>query len=132
MSMSDPISDLITRIRNAQMVQNATVTAPASKMKKQICHLLTDEGYIKSVSEKVDDNGHATIEIALKYYQKKPVITEIKRISTPGRRVYVGHKEIPTIYQGLGISVLSTNKGVITSRKARKLGVGGELLFSVF
>ncbi|ABK43380.1 SSU ribosomal protein S8P [Magnetococcus marinus MC-1] len=132
MSMNDPISDMLTRIRNAQMVGKDSVRMPASKMKKRIADILKEEGYIESISESVDEANHTTLELTLKYYQNKPVIEEIKRISTPGRRTYVGKAEIPSVYQGLGIAILSTSKGVISSRRALELGVGGELLCTVY
>ncbi|OSM02462.1 30S ribosomal protein S8 [Magnetofaba australis] len=132
MSMTDPISDMLTRIRNAQMRRRQTVLVPKSKMKARIAAILQEEGYIDGIAEASCENGHPALELTLKYVRNKPVIEEIKRISKPGRRQYVSKTEIPQVYQGLGVAILSTSSGVISSREARKLGVGGELLCTVF
>lgn len=131
--MNDITSDLITRIRNAQMVKHKTVNAPLSNMSERILKVLQIEGYIAGYSiVKNDENKHPYINIELKYYENKPVICEIKRISKPGRRVYSSIKKLPLMRNGLGIYVLSTNKGVMSDTEARKQLLGGEVLFSVF
>ncbi len=131
--MSDIISDLITRIRNAQMVKHNTVQAPRSNMSERILKVLQSEGYIDGYSiVENEELKHPYITIELKYYENKPVICEIKRISKPGRRVYSSIKKLPLMRNGLGIYVLSTNKGVMSDTEARKQSLGGEVLFSVF
>jgi small subunit ribosomal protein S8 len=127
MSMSDPIADLLTRIRNAQMVAKATVTVPSSKVKVAIAQVLKDEGYIDSLKVTVED-GKPTLEIALKYYAGRPVIERIERVSRPGLRVYRGSDAIPQVQNGLGVAIVTTPQGVMTDRKARATGVGGEVL----
>ncbi|MCI4440998.1 SSU ribosomal protein S8P [Tibeticola sediminis] len=127
MSMSDPIADLLTRIRNAQMVSKATVQIPSSKVKVAIAKVLKDEGYIEDYKVK-SEGGKAELEIALKYYDGKPVIERIERVSRPGLRVYKGRDEIPSVMNGLGVAIVTTPKGVMTDRKARATGVGGEVL----
>jgi len=127
MSMSDPIADLLTRIRNAQMVEKATVNVPASKLKSAIAQVLKDEGYIDDFRQ-VDVNGKAELEIALKYYAGRPVIERIERVSRPGLRVYRGSKAIPQVMNGMGVAIVTTPRGVMTDRKARAAGVGGEVL----
>ena len=127
MSMSDPIADLLTRIRNAQMVSKATVSAPFSKVKGAIAQVLKDEGYIDSFQVKSAD-GKSEIEITLKYYAGRPVIEHIERVSRPGLRVYKGAGAIPQVQNGLGVAIVTTPKGVMTDRKARSSGVGGEVL----
>jgi len=127
MSMSDPIADMLTRIRNAQMVQKVSVTMPASKLKTAIAEVLKAEGYIDSFAVR----GEATkpqLEIALKYYAGKPVIEHIERVSRPGLRVYKGRHDIPNVMNGLGVAIVTTPKGVMTDRKARQAGIGGEVL----
>lgn len=131
MSMSDPIADLLTRIRNAQMAKLATVSCPSSKVKLAICNVLKDEGYIGSYNV-VEDGAKSQLTIDLKYYQGKPVIEEIIRVSKPGLRQYKGKDEMPRNRQGLGIVIVSTNQGVMTEKKARAAGIGGEVLCSVF
>jgi small subunit ribosomal protein S8 len=131
MSMSDPIADLLTRIRNAQMAKLKTVSCPSSKLKVSICEVLKDEGYISSF-DVVADGAKAQLTIDLKYYQGKPVIEEIIRVSKPGLRQYKGKEELPRNRNGLGIVIVSTNKGVMTEKKARAAGIGGEVLCSVF
>ena len=127
MSMSDPIADMLTRIRNAQMVDKAVVTMPASKLKTAIAQVQKDEGYIDGFQVKEAD-GKKELEIALKYYAGRPVIERIERVSRPGLRVYRGAKSIPQVMNGLGVAIVTTPKGVMTDRKARAAGVGGEVL----
>jgi len=127
MSMSDPIADLLTRIRNAQMVAKTSVTVPASKVKVAIVQVLKDEGYIDDFQVKSAD-GKAELEITLKYYAGRPVIERIERVSRPGLRVYRGSDAIPQVQNGLGVAIVTTPKGVMTDRKARAAGVGGEVL----
>ncbi|MBL4581382.1 MAG: 30S ribosomal protein S8 [Gammaproteobacteria bacterium] len=131
MSMSDPIADLLTRIRNAQMAKLPTVGMPSSKMKMAIAKVLQDEGYIAGYQ--VDENGGKPIlNIDLKYFEGRPVIEEIKRASRPGLRSYKGKDDLPKVRAGLGISIMSTNKGLMTESQARAAGIGGEVLCTVF
>jgi small subunit ribosomal protein S8 len=127
MSMSDPIADMLTRIRNAQMVEKASVTMPASKVKSAIAQVLKDEGYIDGFQIKNND-GKTELEITLKYYAGRPVIERIERVSRPGLRVYRGRNAIPQVQNGLGVAIVTTPQGVMTDRKARATGVGGEVL----
>ena len=127
MSMSDPIADMLTRIRNAQMVDKATVAMPSSKVKAAIAQVLKDEGYIDGFQVKVE-GGKSQLEIALKYYAGRPVIERSERVSRPGLRIYKGAKSIPQVMNGLGVAIVTTPKGVMTDRKARAAGVGGEVL----
>jgi small subunit ribosomal protein S8 len=127
MSMSDPIADMLTRIRNAQMIEKASVTMPASKLKVAIAQVLKDEGYIDGFAVK-GEAAKAELEIALKYYAGRPVIERIERVSRPGLRVYKGRDAIPHVMNGLGVAIVTTPKGVMTDRKARASGVGGEVL----
>ncbi len=127
MSMTDPISDMLTRIRNAQLSEKATVTLPASQLKAAIAQVLKDEGYIEGYALR-EQAGKATLEIALKYYAGRPVIEKIERVSRPGLRIYRGSRDIPKVMNGLGIAIISTPNGVMTDRKARANGVGGEVL----
>ena len=127
MSMSDPIADMLTRIRNAQSAEKVQVTMPSSKLKIAIAKVLKDEGYIDDFAVRAD-GGKAELNIALKYYSGKPVIDRIERISRPGLRIYKGKEDIPRVMNGLGVAILSTSKGVMTDRKARASGVGGEVL----
>ena len=128
MMMNDPIADMLTRIRNAQVARHDTVTIPASNMKKAIAKILLDEGYIKSV-ENVNDGLQGSIKINLKYLDKKqPVIVGLRRISKPGLRVYATCEELPKVLGGLGIAIVSTSRGVMTDRAARKENIGGEVL----
>ena len=127
MSMSDPIADLLTRIRNAQMVARQTVSAPSSKVKVAIAKVLKDEGYIDDFQVR-DENGHPELEITLKYYAGRPVIERIERVSRPGLRVYKKRDDIPQVMNGLGVAIVTTSKGVMTDRKARATGLGGEVL----
>ena len=127
MSMSDPIADLLTRIRNAQMVAKSTVVVPSSKVKVAIVQVLKDEGYIDGFEVKTD--GKKTeLEIALKYYAGRPVIERIERVSRSGLRIYKGCGSLPQVMNGLGVAIVTTPKGVMTDRKARAAGVGGEVL----
>ena len=127
MSMSDPIADLLTRIRNAQMVSKATVSVPSSKVKVAIAQVLKDEGYIDGFQVKTE-GGKSEIEIALKYYAGRPVIERIERVSRPGLRIYKGSNDIPRVMNGLGVAIVSTPRGVMTDRSARAGRVGGEVI----
>ncbi len=127
MSMSDPIADMLTRIRNAQLVQKAVVSMPSSKVKVAIAQVLKDEGYIDDFAVKAD-GAKSELQISLKYYAGKPVIERIERVSRPGLRVYKGCDAIPQVMNGLGVAIVTTPKGVMTDRKARQTGVGGEVL----
>ncbi|HYN58071.1 MAG TPA: 30S ribosomal protein S8 [Rubrivivax sp.] len=127
MSMSDPIADMLTRIRNAQSVDKAVVSMPSSKIKVAIAQVLKDEGYIDGFAVRAED-GKNQLEIALKYYAGRPVIERIERVSRPGLRVYRGREAIPAVMNGLGVAIVTTPKGVMTDRKARQTGVGGEVL----
>lgn len=124
--LSDPVADMLTRIRNAQRIGRSIVAMPASKHKEAIAEVLKEEGYIQSFEVKGDDKPE--LQIHLKYYNGKPVIEFIKRVSRPGLRVFKGKDELPKVLGGLGIAIISTSKGVISDRKARELGVGGEIL----
>lgn len=127
MSMSDPVADMLTRIRNAQLSEKNSVVMPASKLKTAIANVLKDEGYIEDFGMR-EHEGKPLLEISLKYYAGKPVIEKIERISRPGLRIYRPSRDIPNVMNGLGIAIVSTSKGVMTDRKARGLGVGGEVL----
>ena len=129
MSMSDPIADMLTRIRNAQSVEKTAVTMPSSKLKVAIAQVLKDEGYIDGFAIKGD--AKAELEIALKYYAGRPVIERIERVSRPGLRVYKGRHSIPQVQNGLGVAIVTTPQGVMTDRKARASGIGGEVLCQV-
>ena len=131
MSVNDPLGDMLTRIRNAQMRGKSTVRTPASKLRAWVLDVLADEGYIRGY-EKVEDSQHPELEISLKYYEGIPVIRELKRVSKPGRRVYVGIKDVPSVRQGLGVSIVSTSRGVMSDASARTANVGGEVLCTVF
>ena len=127
MSMSDPVADMLTRIRNAQLAEKPSTAMASSKLKVAIAGVLKDEGYIEDFSV-VDVEGKQRLEIGLKYYAGRPVIEKIERISKPGLRVYKPSKSVPRVMNGLGIAIVSTSKGVMTDRKARGLGIGGEVL----
>ena len=127
MSMSDPIADMLTRIRNAQSVEKAVVTMPSSKVKVAIAKVLKDEGYIDDFKVS-SEAGKSELQIALKYYAGRPVIERIERVSRPGLRVYKGRDAIPQVMNGLGVAIVTTPKGVMTDRMARQSGVGGEVL----
>jgi small subunit ribosomal protein S8 len=131
MSMQDPIADMLTRIRNAQMAAKPTVDMPGSKLKVAVAKVLKDEGYIAEFAAGEED-GKPRLSIDLKYYQGKPVIAEIDRISRPSLRQYVNKDELPSVRNGLGVAIVSTSKGVMTERAARAAGVGGEVLCTVF
>ena len=130
--MNDPLGDMLTRIRNAQMRGKSTTHTPASKLRKWVLEVLADEGYIRGFEETTGKDGHPAIEISLKYYEGTPVIRDLKRVSTPGRRVYMGVKDIPTVRQGLGVAIVSTPKGVMSDQAARSANIGGEVLCTVF
>jgi len=130
--MNDPIGDMLTRIRNSQMRGKSTVMTPASKLRARVLEVLADEGYIRGFEATTGADGHPAIEISLKYFDGTPVIRELRRVSTPGRRVYMGVKEIPTVRQGLGVSIVSTSRGVMSDAAARNANVGGEVLCTVF
>ena len=127
MSMTDPIADMLTRIRNAQMVGQLDVGMPHSRLKVSIAQVLKDEGYIEDLALR-DNGGKKQLAIALKYYAGRPVIERLERVSKPGLRVYKGRDDIPRVMNGLGVAILSTSRGVMTDRKARADGVGGEVL----
>ena len=127
MSMTDPIADMLTRIRNAQMVDKGAVSMPASKIKVAIAGVLKDEGYIDDFAVR-EVEGKALLDIALKYYAGRPVIERIERVSKPGLRVYKGKDDLPRVMNGLGVAIVSTPKGVMTDRKAGASNVGGEVL----
>ncbi|MEM8595248.1 MAG: 30S ribosomal protein S8 [Pseudomonadota bacterium] len=132
MSMNDPLGDMLTRIRNAQMRNKSTVRSPASKLRGWVLDVLVDEGFIRGY-EKIDSGNHKPeFEISLKYFDGQPAIKELKRVSTPGRRSYQGAKTIPTVRNGLGVAIVSTNRGVMSDHRARSENVGGEVLCTVF
>ena len=132
MQITDPVADMLTRIRNASSAKHETVDVPASNLKKAIAQILLDEGYIKSF-ELVDNGNQGVLHITLKYMAKKaPVISGLKRVSKPGLRIYAGAEELPKVLKGLGIAIVSTSKGVMTDKKARSLNVGGEVLAFVW
>ncbi|OGA07750.1 MAG: 30S ribosomal protein S8 [Betaproteobacteria bacterium RIFCSPLOWO2_02_FULL_65_20] len=127
MSMTDPISDMLTRIRNAQAVRKTTVNMPSSKLKAALAQVLKDEGYIDGFAIRQKE-GKPEIDISLKYYAGRPVIEKIERVSRPGLRIYRGREDIPRVMNGLGIAIVSTSRGLMTDRKARATGIGGEVL----
>ncbi|MGD9944430.1 MAG: 30S ribosomal protein S8 [Burkholderiaceae bacterium] len=127
MSMSDPVADMFTRIRNAQRVEKASVTMPSSKLKVAIAQVLKDEGYIEGFAVKGDGAKHE-LEVQLKYYAGRPVIDRIERVSRPGLRVYKSRDTLPQVMNGLGVAIVTTSKGVMTDRRARASGVGGEVI----
>ena len=132
MAMNDPIGDMLTRIRNAQMRQKDRVSTPGSTFRARVLDVLKNEGYIRDYSETKYDNGRTEFEIELKYFDGEPVIREIARVSKPGRRVYVSVKALPRVNNGLGVAILSTPKGVMADHDAREQNVGGEILCTVF
>jgi small subunit ribosomal protein S8 len=132
MAMNDPLGDMLTRIRNAQMRNRTKVSTPASKLRERVLEVLAEEGYIRGFARVDFDGGKSEIEIELKYFDGQPVIREIKRISKPGRRVYSSVKDLPTVRNGLGVSILSTPKGVMSDSRARTENVGGEVLCNIF
>lgn len=132
MAMTDPIGDMLTRIRNAQMRNKTSVIAPASKLRERVLQVLVDEGYIRGFSRTDLGDGKGEITIELKYFDGSPVIRRLERVSKPGRRVYASVRNIPTVNNGLGVSILSTPKGVMADHQAREENVGGEVLCQVF
>ena len=132
MSMTDPIADMLTRIRNAQMRGKSKVATPASRIRGSVLDVLESEGFIRGYAAVEHGSGKSEFEIELKYFEGEPVIREISRVSKPGRRVYAGVKNLPTVYNDLGISILSTPKGVMSDGEARTQNVGGEVLCTVF
>jgi small subunit ribosomal protein S8 len=132
MAMNDPLGDMLTRIRNAQMRQKERVSTPGSTFRARVLEVLKNEGYIRDFSETKYDNGRTEFEIELKYFDGEPVIREIARVSKPGRRVYVSVKALPRVNNGLGVAILSTPKGVMADHDAREQNVGGEFLCTVF
>lgn len=132
MTMTDPLGDMLTRIRNGQRARKSMVTSPASRLRTNVLEVLKREGFIRSFSQREVRRGISEIEIELKYHEGDPVIREISRVSKPGRRVYSGIKDLPRVYDGLGISILSTPRGVLSDSEARDQNVGGEVLCRVF
>jgi small subunit ribosomal protein S8 len=132
MAMTDPIGDLITRIRNAQQRAKSKVSTPGSKLRERVLEVLKSEGYIRGYATVEHDNGRSEIEIELKYFDGAPVIREIARVSKPGRRVYSSAQGLPRVNNGLGVAIISTPKGVMADHAARDANVGGEILFTVF
>ena len=132
MAMTDPLGDMLTRIRNAQMRQKVKVSTPASKLRQRVLDVLVSEGYIRGYTTVEFEGGKSELEIELKYFDGEPVIREIQRVSKPGRRVYASVKNIPRIHNGLGVSIVSTPKGVMADHDAREQNVGGEVLCRVF
>ena len=132
MTMSDPIGDLLTRIRNGQRARKTSVLSPASKLRSNVLEVLKREGYIRDFAQEEIQPGIAELRIELKYHEGKPVIREISRVSKPGRRVYSKIKDLPKVYNGLGIAILSTPKGVMSDNEARAANLGGEVLCRVF
>jgi len=130
--MTDPISDFLTRIRNAMKAGLAECAAPHSNIKSAIARILKDEGYIVDFSDGQDENGHKTVVLKLKYVENAPAITNLRRLSTPGRRLYYRYREIPRVLNGLGISILSTSKGLMKDQDARRQKLGGELICSIW
>ncbi|MDT0682263.1 30S ribosomal protein S8 [Roseicyclus sp. F158] len=129
--MNDPLGDMLTRIRNAQMRGKSTVRTPASKVRAWVLDVLASEGYIRGY-ERIKDGAFPELEISLKYFEGQPVIRELQRVSKPGRRVYMSVKDIPSVRQGLGVSIVSTSKGVMSDHSARSENVGGEVLCTIF
>jgi small subunit ribosomal protein S8 len=132
MAMSDPLGDMLTRIRNGQMAQKGSVSSPASKLRKNVLEVLQREGFIRGYSSSELGAGKTELSIELKYHNGEPVIRELRRVSRPGRRIYAGVKDLPEIYNGLGIAILSTPRGVLSDAEARESRVGGEVLCTVF
>ena len=132
MAMSDPLGDMLTRIRNAQMRRKTRVTTPASKLRQRVLDVLQSEGYIRGYSTVEYGDGKSELDIELKYYEGEPVIREIERVSKPGRRVYSSVRDLPRVNNGLGVSIISTPKGVMSDAEAREQNVGGEVLCRIF
>jgi small subunit ribosomal protein S8 len=131
-AMSDPLGDMLTRIRNGQMAQKTSIQAPASKLRERVLEVLQREGYIRGYEAAGGLPGRRELKIELKYHNGEPVIRELRRVSKPGRRIYAGLKELPKVYNGLGIAILSTPRGVMSDSEAREARVGGEVLCTVF
>jgi len=132
MSMTDPLGDMLTRIRNGQRARKDSILSPASNLRSRVLDVLKREGFIRGYSQHEIRPGISEIQIELKYHEGDPVIREIKRVSKPGRRVYSGVKDLPRVFNGLGIAILSTPRGVLSDTEARERNVGGEVLFQVF
>ena len=132
MNLNDPLGDMLTRIRNAQMRKKSKVTTPGSKLREHVLDVLKAEGYIRGYTTTKHENGRTEIDIELKYYDGRPVIREIKRVSKPGRRVYSSVGELPRVADGLGVTIISTPQGVMADHEARERNVGGEVLCKVF
>ncbi|MDB6454643.1 MULTISPECIES: 30S ribosomal protein S8 [Falsirhodobacter] len=132
MFVNDPLGDMLTRIRNAQLRGKSTVSTPASKLRAWVLDVLLDEGYIRGYEKAETENGQGELVISLKYFEGTPVIREVKRVSKPGRRVYMASKDLPSVRNGLGVSIISTPKGVMSDAAARSANVGGEVLCTVF
>ncbi len=132
MAMSDPLGDMLTRIRNGQQARLASINTPASNLRRNVLNVLKNEGYIRGYAEEQTDKGQTELRVELKYFEGGPAIREISRVSTPGRRVYSGAKDLVRVHNGLGISILSTPKGVMSDHDARRDNVGGEILCKVF
>lgn len=132
MSMTDPIADMLTRIRNGQMAEKGSVVMPGSKIKSAIAKLLVQEGFLRDMEEVDEGGGKKALRLELKYFQGRPVIESIQRVSRPGLRKYAGADNIPRVLNGLGITILTTSKGVMTDRQAREANIGGELLCTVY
>ena len=130
--MTDPISDMLTRIRNANQALLPTVQIPHSKLKESLAGILKNEGFVREVASGTDERGHKTVVVAMKYVDGAPVITGIKRSSTPGRRIYSGYSELPRVLNGLGIAIVSTSKGLMKDQDARRQKLGGELVCTVW
>ena len=130
MALSDPLGDMLTRIRNGQAAQKPAVTSPASRLRENVLEVLAREGYIRGYNR--EEGPHGALSIELKYHNGAPVIRQLKRVSRPGRRVYSGVKDLPRVYNGLGIAILSTPRGVMSDSEAREAHVGGEILCTVF
>jgi small subunit ribosomal protein S8 len=131
MSITDPLADLLTRVRNGQSANKATVSMPSSKLKVSVCRVLKQEGYIEDYSVQATENNKSVLGITLKYYQGQPVIESIQRVSKPGRRVYKGADELPKVLGGFGVAIISTSRGLMTDKEAREGGHGGEVLCTV-
>ena len=132
MSLSDPLGDMLTRIRNGQTARMSAIESPSSKLRRNVLEVLKREGYIRDFEEEAEVNGSATLRVELKYHEGEPVIREIKRVSKPGRRVYSKITDLQRVYNGLGISILSTPRGIMSDHEARAANVGGEILCRIF
>lgn len=132
MSMQDPVADMLTRIRNAQLRRKNTVTMPSSKLRKAIADLLVEEGYLSDANVQAESDNKANLVLGLKYFEGKPVIETIQRYSRPGLRQYKSKDELPSVKQGLGVAIVSTSQGIMSDRKARQVGIGGEVIALIF